>query len=903
MDEVWQGVLKREYNKQGRATKTVVVGPTKKRDKSQTYQLRLGALSQDLEQSREKEVEVDYEFDAKGQVHRVRARGAAWVEPAAGSRAPNDPPKKPHGGPKPGGGGTLLAAAGPRPPGAFHNPYNFIPAPPPDRLDGDRNDPTRRNHHPLGRFAPVGHDRWRPGYFSGSIDIEITTKTPLLIPDTSRVEIDEERHQTFPLLVDGDGRPRLRPTSLKGVLRAAFEAVTNSRFGVFSDHDERLARRMDAGEGLAMIPARISDSGTQLELFLGVDVGKGRAAYPKFTGNRFSPGNIMYAGWFRAYFRNGRPNPTGPNYDRDYGLNYKGGHGRARHNDPVACLLELVEKLNPKNGNVIFSYWSVVEAIKGHNVAALTPIASAPSLQRPSFGQNHRRTGRFMHGLGYVCVTGQNIGNKHDERVFFVPPGRTPDLETLNADWITQWKRLVEDYREKAKRALAARKDRRPPADPWGYLGRDPGQTAFSRHVFEPGAEKLDPGDLCYARVDRDGKIVGLYPVMIARELGDAPPQQFLAPGLKPAQSRDEMSPADRVFGWVRQSRGGVSDGMQGTWRGQLRIANVRCETPPDDAVTEFASPGLPLAILSTPKPEQARFYLAADPTGEPLPDGQPRIDATYKNPISKNADAGRGLRGRKVYPHHVVSEDYWQNPHEVARRAAASPREPQVRGGRPLEYVRVAEPNDLRNDQNRSILGWVNPGTAFTARIDVTNLSEAELGALLWLLHLDDGHFHRLGGGKPLGFGSVRIRIKSLDLADGEALAADCATLMPDQVDMAAGVRIPTAAQRDNEQQASVDEMIKTPVEAFTKAIEDAYGPFDKVPFIAAFLNATKGFDKPVHYPRAQRAPDPAGENYKWFVGNSNTRARPTTHFSLDPLWASEGLPFLDEKGNVTPG
>lgn len=340
---------------------------------------------------------------------------------------------------------------------------------------------------------------------------------------------------------------------------------------------------------------------------------------------------------------------------------------------------------------------------------------------------------------------------------------------------------------------------------------------------------------------------------------------------------------------------------MEGTWRGQLRIAEVHCDTPAEDAVTSFEKPGLPLAILSTPKPEQARFYLAADPKGTPFEDGHLRADATYKDPVVKNPN-GRALRGRKVYPHHVVPDDYWRNSHEIARRADADPRTLQKQGGRPLEYVRVAEPNDLRNDQNRSILGWVNERTRFTARIEVTNLSEAELGALLWLLHLDEGHFHRLGGGKPLGFGSVRIAITELDLADGTALAADYATLLPNEVNKKAGTRIVSAARGADDTAPPIDDLVRKPIQAFEAVIAAAYKqPFPAVPFIKAFVNAAEGFDKPVNYPRAKRLLDPAGENYKWFVGNNNARNRP--YLALDSLCDPKGLPILDEDGNVVQG
>lgn len=854
MTDVWQGVLKKEFGKTGIETKVSLSGQTKKRDKSQNHPLRQGALSEDLRQSKEKEIEVDFEFDQKGAVFRVRRRGKAWEEPAA---PVTQPPRQSSHRPQRGPAAQSSAASAV---GDFFNPYNFIPAPPPEKVQGER------ETHPLGRFAPVGHDRWRKDYFSGTIDIEITAKTPLLIPDTLRVEIDGAGHHTLPLLVDADGRPVLRPTSLKGCLRSAFEAVTNSRFGVFQGHDAKLARRMHAGEGLAMVPARIGDNGVDLELFLGSHAALGKKGYPVYNRNGWQPAGTseMYAAWLPRYRAGNQSNLHGPVLDR-WRQRYPSG-GEPEHGDEVRVW---VRRIKYQRESSSFEYWRV-EHIQLASSTALWP--SMASVEAESDlglrGNHHPVPGSLVEGWGYVCITGQNIGRKHDERVFFVPTGRSAVIEKINPVWIDEWKQLVRDYRDKAKRDLDKRANRRPPVGPTAYLGREPGQTAFSRHVYENDATTLEPGDLCYARFDQSLNIVGLYPVMIARELGGAPPEDFLPDELKPATSRDKMSPADRVFGWVRQTKWGGSAGTKGAWRGQLRIESVRCDTSSEQAVTRFPSPGLPLAILSTPKPEQARFYLAADREGTPFKSGASRDEVAYKRP------GERGLRGRKVYPHHAaLPADYWSDP----------------LGTKYTEYKRAGDGNAVRDDQNRSILGWVNAGTTFAARIAVTNLSPAELGALIWLLDLPEGCFHRIGGGKPLGFGSVRMTVKALDLLDGESIKSRYGTLLPAGESGSAS----SGTERDASI-TSVEQVRGGAIAAFKDAVSKAYGNFEDVHFIKAFLNTAKGFNKRVHYPRSTREPDPEGKNYKWFVGNNDK----TRRLALDELWAPRGLPLMNEKG-----
>ncbi|NJM47654.1 MAG: hypothetical protein HC860_17045 [Alkalinema sp. RU_4_3] len=115
---------------------------------------------------------------------------------------------------------------------SFHNPYNFVPALP------------RGTSGELGDREPVGHHAYLCNYWSGSISIKLKTKTPLLISDTLKPGDEADNgHKTYDLRMI-DGKPYLSPTSIKGMLRAAYEAVTNSRLSVFVGHDDRLAYRM-----------------------------------------------------------------------------------------------------------------------------------------------------------------------------------------------------------------------------------------------------------------------------------------------------------------------------------------------------------------------------------------------------------------------------------------------------------------------------------------------------------------------------------------------------------------------------------------------------------------------------------------------------------------------------------
>lgn len=788
-----------------------------------------------------REVELD---EAGGQPRQVRPVGEAFQAPSAVSSRPEQRGGQgPRSQQRPGGGSRGGQGGGPGPgrqaqaPGSppvtaaqadFHNPYNFIPAPPRNVADAE-----------LGDHPPVGHQAYLPGFWSGTIRVRLLTETPLLLPDAARMS-ETNGHKTYPVRVTADGQPYLPPTSVKGMLRAAFEAVTNSRFGVFHGHDKRLACRMDARIGLRMVPVRIErNTAGKLQ----VRLEPGTSEIGRADGRPQGP---MYAAWLRSYGRS----------RKNWGKLWK-------HGAKVWAYVTLWRHERPN-----FEFWNVVELRDGN---APQPTGSPTDDRQPWQKARPASPSQGHWVVGHVCLTKHNIDNKHDERVFFTAASH-PQLSQLalplTEDVANSWERLISDYQQIHKEEIA-RGQTKPPA-----LRED---AEWSRHVVGGSPETKLREDTCaYGLVESSSggfKLLGLYPVMIPRELYAVAPGQILSlESLRASTTRERLSPSERVFGWVGQNG-------EGGYRGQCRIGPVACDKwagqeRGDSAIEHFES-ALPLAILGQPKPQQVRFYVAQDPQGTPLPRGAEKAEG-YQ--------AEQGLRGRKVYPHQArLPADHWRNP--LTYRANGA-------GGHYQEYRRPPGENE-RDDQNRSIQGWVKPQTEFTFEIQVSNLSEVELGALLWLLDLNrheprsqGGAFHhRLGGGKPLGFGSVRLSIDGLELRDGVAWAAWYRSLSA-----------PVAEGRTI--QAVSDMPSAEAVKKFCAAVQQVYGQgraFSQVPFIAAFLRAAQGFSDglPTHYPRVSKAPDPEGKNFEWFVRNE----KPTHRYSLPPLEGTGGgLPLLKE-------
>lgn len=737
--------------------------------------------------------------------------------------------------------------------GEFVNPYTFLPATP-------RTAPP----HGLADGPPPPCDRLHDDRVTGQLPVRLTVVTPLLLLDPARAEhadpADDNSHATYPVLCR-DGRPHLPATAVKGMLRAAYEAVTNSRMGVFSGHDDRLATRMPATESRHMVPARISDDGRHIILLPG-DTPPGSGSKPP----------LLHAAWLPRY-PGSVPAVAHPD-------------GRPpRHGEEAEAWVERVRHhrwnrdRDAEQHEHDFDFWRV-RSLAPPGRLPPDPPERAPEGPRDKGRSWHEPTGERKRVRGWVCVTNRNINRKHDERLFFA--SEPPPPRHLTTPLERQWEETVRDYRAAHRhQEIHGRKSTTgETVGPDAYLGGEPGRTAWSPHQYQDDRLTLTPGSLCYARMSADGRTVqGLYPVMISRRLFARSPADLLHSTLLPAASHDQLSPADRVFGWVNPSGAGAE-------RGRLRIGPVDTA---GFAQTDFGIKGVPLAVLSRPNPQQARFYLGIDRDGTPLPD-RTTNDRWYA--------AGQQPRGRKTYWHHRdLPDGYWDTPTEDRTQ------QPD-RTGRFQEYRRPDSADGPQRDtQNRSVRGWIAPGSSGTFTITVTDLSDIELGALAWLLTLPERHCHRLGFGKPLGFGSIRLDIDpdgAADLRTGRQWRAAYRTLDPD-------------ADRPTDDPHAVLDRARR---AFETALSTAYGrPAAETPHLAAFLAACSGpSDSAVHYPRTRDEdsapstpvpPDPDGDNYTWFDANEKiTKQGIQAGRGLSlPTWDNPNLPLHPYKKRRRPG
>jgi CRISPR-associated protein (TIGR03986 family) len=183
-----------------------------------------------------------------------------------------------------------------------------------------------------------------------------------------------------------------------------------------------------------------------------------------------------------------------------------------------------------------------------------------------------------------------------------------------------------------------------------------------------------------------------------------------------PEHLRDDaqIDLAEAIFGFVRRAKREQNQAMAG----RVFVGDATLEAGQTDIW--YSDEPITPRILATPKPTTLQHYLAQPNAARPA----------LKHYASKPGEE-TVVRGHKLYWHKGEQPDI----------------------GLPEEQQKIS---DTQKTQFRP----VKPGVAFTSDLRFENLSAVELGALLWVLQLaaDDDYRLKLGMGKPLGMGAVRI-------------------------------------------------------------------------------------------------------------------------------------------------
>lgn len=605
--------------------------------------------------------------------------------------------------------------------GEFHNPYHFVPV-----KKGTRSNDLSRADFELRKTAHVTHDRYLDATFSGRLVCKLTTEGPCVFGSTqARANPnDVSVVENYRL----DGVHAVPATSIKGLLSAVAEAASNSALRVL--HGERsFSYRAEMGESLGAIGmiVQLKDGTLKLAPLVLPQIvmsqpQNGRMQVPNHLWQIFRVHPSPLRVYLDGYQPNGNDRELIPNSFLSDATIHSQSHehqeywylklrGRVELDlQQVALRFNDVADIKIKYGRTDF--------LLGQHAADNDPrpIREADWKALPPKEQPLYRKG-VLRVLGISERESDMPTGKKHELFLPVPNGATSTWHMLPDDIMP----AVEDfYRLADERSESDRQKGRYPFELKG-MARDAN-----------GCVRLRAGDLVcfnYLPQGNAGKIDRLAISSIWRKDAKTADHYFSAldPELLPFNpDRKTITLAEQLFGFVEmrdtkrkhgERKPGIEPGKGGNsvlaLAGRLRVSAGR--QPDGKNVPPMAS--VVLKILASPKPPSPALYFAGRTgTGGHL----------LKKDFADHKSDVPVPQGRKFYVH-----------------------------GR-TDQFETANDNDNANQKNS--VRPLPPRTEFYFHIDFDNLSETELALLCYAVRPTGNFRHKLGMGKPLGLGKVKL-------------------------------------------------------------------------------------------------------------------------------------------------
>ncbi|MEG3892175.1 TIGR03986 family CRISPR-associated RAMP protein [Microcoleus sp. Z1_A1] len=186
---------------------------------------------------------------------------------------------------------------------------------------------------------------------------------------------------------------------------------------------------------------------------------------------------------------------------------------------------------------------------------------------------------------------------------------------------------------------------------------------------------------------------------------------------------------AEAIFGWVKKETKDekLPKDFDKQRAGRVFVTDALYQSSQNSIWYE--SEPLTPQILSEPKPSYFPHYLV-----------QPNVDKSELKHYASQPVIETVIRGHKLYWHKGSAPDFkLPTPKKV-----------------------IGSPKQV-SDTQTTLIKPINKGVSFKFYIHFENLSKVELGALLWVLDIaqEDRYRLKLGMGKPLGLGAVKIEHK----------------------------------------------------------------------------------------------------------------------------------------------
>lgn len=653
----------------------------------------------------------------------------------------------------------------------FLNPYNFV-----------RSIPKNSDTHKIKFFSkmgPVSHGLYEG--VTGYLKCKIVAETPLFISSgTPYYEPSNPKHPIYNFLtLNGD--EIIPGSALRGMLRSNYETITNSCYSIFDD--KKYSRRMTTTDNKKgeIYPAQViaDEDGYKVILYKGRKVKKENERDYQF---------LQPAAWIKMYEPIKKDKSTIESKEEVKKRGYIDTVNFINGSTAWAVLKPMSRtKVSKNDKRSSLSWWNVQEKLFDTEENAL------------SYSRQQKDYNLIVE-KGIVCITGQNMDNKHDEKFFFGEKSEHRLMESV----IKEYESILKDYKERHAEDIKdeIRKE--------VLIINNKKYPALSHYFWRN--EKMTSGDLVYARVNGD-KITEIVPVQLSRKLYENSTGELLDKDLHRCTEYKKLCPACRLFGWTKDNAENGDERITTSYASRLQVSNAKCT---QKILVEGSKT---LGELSNPKPTTTFFYLKPK---------EEKDSAVFISKESGYKSGNQEIRGRKYYYHHT--DFMWRE--------------------------------SLKTIRNRTINGVMDRKSEFEFDIYFNNLSEEELGGLIWSIELEEGMYNRIGYGKPLGLGSIKINVLECKKYNFNTRYSS--------LDASGEITI------------NIQEVIKK----FKKLFED----FDEVVSIKdlKILLSNNHVNVPIHYPMVNGKND---ENFKWFQkANANKNPLPYTH-------ENKALPIYEDR------
>jgi len=732
----------------------------------------------------------------------------------------------------------------------FLNPYHFIPLSKPDTEHWVKPEELEQS----GR----GHDRYHG--LSGRIECSLTTKTPLFIGAKC-----EDGNADEPARLKGyefQGKRAIPATSLRGMISSLFESISGSGFRVL--HPQPYSMRKTDKHLSAM--GRIIVHGEEGKMYLKP------LTLPtlKQDGNSYP----IPEKWKKIPIFNGKRVPLRVYFDADPG-EYQASEGYYMRLDPVMSddgwLSSSSLLRHPRGG-------SNTKFVIGQCSDGQKPISKVVWGSK-SVGEQ----AKYTRGWVRTLETGDRrkgdlLPNTVQHLVFL------PDLpENKRAFPLNNCDKRFAELADLAVEQMHI-KDGDKVTDaallPYVPCGRTRGDDR-AQGTTPAYATRLQKGDLVFFDIDDSGKVSEISFSSMWRTGIKKAGSQALAttadllnqyhPDLLPfgmGERQALFSPADLLFGAV-EYRDKKNETQAADKKQALALAGrVLISLAQAKEATVRTEPAITLKELSSPKPPSPALYF------KPIQgDGY-----VSKANLAQNSNEYT-LRGRKTYLH------AWRDKEgNVVKLNDQGLRSDDKQGREPWASKHHGQADT--GHKRRVKVEPISADQTFTFHIDFLNLSEFELQQLCASLQPDPTFEHRLGMGKPLGLGSVKVEIKALELVDREKRYA-----------------LDALDTERSHQALSIEEIASLAAAGMQTAPPDVRRALQ-------LLGNPDAVKTPVHYPQVEGG-KLENEHFKWFMTNdddSNNNPKDNKKKALKTISANtsqlQTLPRLKEKdGNAQRG